>query len=242
MHWLWCSVCWRWLTAGCIWQWGPTQRNKDGCSWICHPFLAAYPFPGTLTLASSFICWSLVLWSPLGETSCASIQVSLLSGGAGKTSLPSLQHFKWRWENEREGWVFEQDSSEHEGARHWCKELAPAWGDTIGGAGRGCKHRLGSVGLSQEGGIIHQACWLMWCYWLQRDKDLHMLPPALHFPPSWRENFTAVASGRVGDSAALLCCHLGLEPAARKNVHNYYLAEFPSAHAPPSHTQPRLLF
>lgn len=54
--------------------------------------------------------------------------------------------------------------AEREGARWWCKELGPAWGDTTGGAGGGCEHRLGSVGSSQESGIISQACCLMWCY------------------------------------------------------------------------------
>lgn len=56
-----------------------------------------------------------------------------------------------------------------------------------------------------------------------------MLPPTLHFfffPPGWRENCIAVASGKVRDSATLLCCHLGQEPDARENMHNFYLSEF----------------
>lgn len=55
-------------------------------------------------------------------------------------------------------------AAEHEGARGCCKEVAPVRGDAIGGAGGGCEHRLGSVGSSQEGGIIRQARWSMWCY------------------------------------------------------------------------------
>lgn len=129
MRWLWSSLCWRWLAAGWIWEWGLTQRNKDGCSGICHPFLAAHRFLGTFTPASSFNCWSLALRSPLGETGHASIQVSLLSGGAGKISLPSLQYSKECLENEREGWVRQRLSMKRGGGvRSW-----PLSGMTLSG-------------------------------------------------------------------------------------------------------------
>lgn len=64
-----------------------------------------------------------------------------------------------------------------------------------------------------------------------------MLPPALCFPPSWRENFTGVASGRVGDSTALLRCHPGLESAARKKCTGLLLGRVPPhARSPFAHT------
>jgi len=160
--------------------------------------------------------------SALVETGCASIQVSLMSAWVlGRLSVV-FQTLLGKWAWRLSAWAM-QCAGSWPACERWC------WL----GVGGGCKHKLGSLGSSHE--VVEYIRHVGWC----GVTDCSVIristcfrPPSI--PPLAGGKITQQwSAGGWGSSATLFCCHLGQEPAARKNAHNFYLAEFLSVHAPP---------